>query len=304
MHKLPTLLFMAFAIALCWSAVRADDIDMKTENLLYPIVRVRTERAGGSGTVIYSEDREEKGVFKTFILTNYHVIDDAVKIEKKWDNLRQAYVNEERNEQVSVETFEWSKGTIVSGKTVKADIVAHKAEEDIAILQLDYKLQVPNVATILDSGSKLRVFQKIYVVGCSLGHEPIHTYGEITDLNDKIEGKDYMMGSAQIIFGNSGGAVFTDVDGKFVFIGIPARVAVSQNAGAITHMAWFVPLSRIIEFIKTQKLDFLQDPKRTPADSFKERSKLREKSNSEKGGEGGAQREDEHHDHGDGGRGF
>jgi len=298
------LKFMIVAATFCWGTTFADEIDTKTEKLLYPIVRVRTARAGGSGTVIYSEDREEKGVFKTFILTNYHVIDDAVKIEKKWDNLRQAYVNEERNDQVSVEIFEWSKGTIVSGKTVKADIVAHKAEEDIAVLQLDYRLQVPNVATILDSDDKLRVFQKIYVVGCSLGHDPIHTSGEITDLNDKLDGKDYMMGSALVIFGNSGGAVFTDVDNKFVFVGIPARVAVSQGAGAITHMNWFVPLSRVQEFIKTQKLDFLHDAKRTPTESFKERSKLREKSDSEKGGEGGVQRQQEQHDHGDGDRGF
>ena len=44
------------------------------ERILYPVVRVRTGSAGGSGTVIMSQaDPENEGEFQTFVLTNHHV---------------------------------------------------------------------------------------------------------------------------------------------------------------------------------------------------------------------------------------
>ena len=292
---------MALAL-LAASAGWADDIDVKHEKLLYPVVRVRTATAGGSGTIIYSEDRAEKGTFRSYILTNHHVVDDAIKINRRWDNLLKRYVTEESNDLVDVEIFSWHGGTIIDRRTVKAFVLAHGQEDDIAILELrgnekPYPVKMDNVAKLasVDVASKLRVFQHIYVVGCSLGHDPIHSTGEITDLSDLIEGKTYMMGSANVIFGNSGGAVFNQVDGEFYLIGIPARVAVAN--GAITHMNWFVPNSRIREFIARHKLDFLLDPKKTPEDAYREREKL--KSASE--GPGAEQdREDQggEHEHG------
>ena len=260
----------------------ADDIDVKHEKLLYPVVRVRTDNAGGSGTVVYSEDREESGKFRTYILTNHHVIDSAIKVERTWDNLLQHYVTREKNDLVDVEIFSWHTGTIIDRKTVKAGIIAYDADGDIALLELrsnniPYPLPVANVAKFAttDVFNKLRVFQKVFVVGCSLGHDPIHSMGDITDLSDLIDGKQYLMSSADVIFGNSGGAVFTEIEGDVFLIGIPARVAVAGFAGAVTHMNWFVPQPRIEKFINDNKFTFLLDKGVTPEESFKKREELR-----------------------------
>lgn len=268
--------------------VLADDIDTLHEKLLYPVVRVRTNRAGGSGTVIYSEDRDEKGTFRTYVLTNHHVVDDAISVTQKWDNLTQKYVTEEVNTLVDVELFSWHKGKIIDRRVVQAAVVAHSAPDDIALLELRsdgdaYPLKVDNVAKLAtkEEADTLRVFQPIYAVGCSLGHDPIHSAGDITDLGDLIRGKTYMMGSAEIIFGNSGGAVFSKINGEFRHIGMPSLVAATWG-GAITHMNWFVPRVRIAEFLSLQKLDFFFDESKTPDECFKARTNSRAKGAEEK----------------------
>ena len=58
------------------------DIKDKHQHMLYPTVRVRTTKAGGSGTLIYSRQipDEEEGMFESYVLTNEHVIDDNIKV--------------------------------------------------------------------------------------------------------------------------------------------------------------------------------------------------------------------------------
>ena len=55
----------------------------KHEEMFYPTVRVRTKKAGGSGTVVYS-NKSDNEVY-TYVITNHHVIADSIHVEKKWD---------------------------------------------------------------------------------------------------------------------------------------------------------------------------------------------------------------------------
>ena len=279
---------LAFLLCLPNQVQTADpDIDTLHEKLLYPVVRVRSGRTGGSGTVIYSEDRHEKGSFRTYVLTNHHVISSAISVKEQWNNLTEEWETSEYNSLVDVEQFSWHKGRIIDRRVVTAAVVAYSDADDIALLELRtgadfYPLQIHSVAKIATSeeASTLRVFQKIYAVGCSLGHDPVHSTGDITDLSDLISGKVYTMGSAPIIFGNSGGAVFANIGGKFRHIGMPSLVAVSY--GAVTHMNWFVPQSRIEEFFQVHKLAFFFDDAKTPEECFEARAEARSKSKKEK----------------------
>jgi S1-C subfamily serine protease len=259
---------------------QADEIETLHENLLYPVVRVRAGYTGGSGTVIYSQDRAEAGSFRTYVITNHHVVASAISVKKTWDNLTQSWKTQEQNQLVDVELFSWHKGKIIDRRVVKAAIVSHSKDDDIALLELrsdsePYPLEIEHVAQLAndEEAKKLRVFQKIYAVGCSLGHDPIHSTGEITDTSDLIRGKTYMMGSAAIIFGNSGGAVFVRFGDEFRHIGMPSLVAVSSVA--VTHMNWFVPQSRIAKFLRLHKLEFFFDEAKTPEECFEERDKSR-----------------------------
>ena len=61
-------------------AKASKEIIQKHEQMFYPTVRVRTKKAGGSGTVVYSENYNDE--VYTYVITNHHVISDSVHVEK------------------------------------------------------------------------------------------------------------------------------------------------------------------------------------------------------------------------------
>ncbi len=259
------------------TAILADDLGNKVNSILKPLVRVSTSQGTGSGAIIYSEDREGTGEHRTFVLTNWHVVSDAIHLVKKWDSLKQEHVYVEENDLVTVEMFSYLRGgkTVLS-QPVKAKIQAYKVEEDMALLELDTPLKTEAVAELFPTGETLSLLQEVYAVGCSLGVDPIVTTGHITDLEVIIEHKVYVMASANIIYGNSGGGVFTEINKKFYFIGIPSRVTVTRQGQAMTHMGYFIPPARIRGFFEAQCLNFLLDKDITPTQSFEDREQMRE----------------------------
>lgn len=270
---------VALALGIALVATGADEIDSKREKILYPAVRVKSSYAQGSGTVVYSEARG--GEQRTFVLTNHHVVASAIKVVEEWDNLKQRKVQKEKNDLVDVEIFNWVDGVISDQRTVKAAVYAHDREGDLALLELKsserpYPEKLAYVAKIAGPG-RLRVFTPIVAVGCGMGLDPTHSSGEVTDPEEIIEGKTYTQGSAPIIFGNSGGAVYAlqGDGGDWRLVGIPARIVVQGGAG-VNHLNFFIPPPRIHEFVRAQKVDFLTDSGKTPADADKAREEARE----------------------------
>ena len=84
-------------------AKASKEIIQQHEQMFYPTVRVRTKKAGGSGTVVYSESYKDE--VYTYIITNQHVIDDSVHIEKRWDPVLKRKVDKEILDTVYVEYF-------------------------------------------------------------------------------------------------------------------------------------------------------------------------------------------------------
>lgn len=269
------LLLIPLLFAACTAlAAESEDLGTSANAILKPLVRVQTQYAGGSGTVIYSEDREGTGEFRTFVLTNWHVVEDAIHVVETWDSLTEKHVYSEDNDQVTVELFMYLRGgrTVVT-QPIKADIVAYKKAEDLALLELDYPIQVKDVAKLLPADKSLRLLQTVWAVGCSLGVDPMTTVGHVNDLEEMIEHKPYVMATADIIWGNSGGAVFVRSKGEFYFVGVPSRVAIAGSQAA-THMGYFIPPDRIRAWFTREKLCFLVDGE-TPTVSFEARAKLR-----------------------------
>lgn len=276
---LVAILLAPFAVAED-PAPAKDEITVKLEKVLYPCVRVTNGNGGGSGTVVYCEDREKTGDFQTFVVTNHHVVDSLIRVEKVWDNLTQSYKYVENNNLADVELFVYANGGRTVTKTsVKADIIAYVADEDIALLRLRHPFQVPFVSKILPPGKQLRLFQQIYAVGCPLLVDPMFTSGEVTDIENLIDNKPYTGGTANIIWGNSGGAVISKFeDGEWYFCGIPSRGYGAPNGQFVTYLGYYITPERILGFIKTQKVDFLVNPEKTPTECLLERSKSAKKS--------------------------
>ena len=250
------------------------------EKVLYPVVRVRTHKAGGSGTVIYSNPNKQ-GKYESFVMTCAHVIDDAVEVKKEWDSFLKRKIEKEFTEQVQVEIFDYVDiSKVNSSNALRADIIAYDKVVDIAILKLDSPKPCPYIAKLIDKdkADSIKLFTDAYASGCSLGHDPICNQGQITYLNEKIENKQYLMSNCSSIFGNSGGALFLANTGEQ--IGITARISAIQlgfGVDIITWMGFSIAPQEIYKFIDDQELKFLYDP----SDTFEAALKRREKKQKE-----------------------
>lgn len=262
-----------------------DDSELmrKHKDVLYPIVRVHAEGATGSGTVLYSgliPGKEDQ--YETYVLTNNHVIEGAVKIEKRWNSLLKREVQTDLLGEVGIEVFNFEYGSWEAGRTgYQAEIVAYAKEMDLALLRVKSIKKFDYVATLFPRGKEkegLKMFMPLFAVGCGLGHPPLVTYGLLTGFNDIIDNFPYYLSSAPTIFGNSGGAVF--LAETMEFVGVPSRISVSfsgYSSSPITHMSFFIPITSVYKFIDANFYQFIYDPKVTSEQCSKARVERRKR---------------------------
>lgn len=265
-----------------------DPFEKEHQEMLYPTVRLRTEKAGGSGTIIYSKAIPgQKGSdpdYETYILTNYHVVEEAIVFKKKWDPIAKRDRTIETRTTVQVEIFEYKHGSsIVGSSAFDADVMAWDKEHDLALVKLRAVKPFKFVAKLFPTGKEdeIKLFSPCVAVGCSLGHSPIPSKGMLTGKNDELENKSYWMSSAQIIFGNSGGSMY--LSDTHELIGVPARISgymAGFNLDIVTHMGLFVPITRVYEFLQEQMYQFVYDSKVSSKDCERmrdEKAKIEEK---------------------------
>lgn len=245
------------------------------EKCVYPAVRIRAGKAGGSGTVIHSR-ANKNGEHCSLVLTCHHVVSEAIGIKDEWDSVLKKKVKKEVLDQVTVEIFDYVNLSIInSANSFRADILAYDANHDLAILKLCSPKSVPFVAPLVDEKDikNISIGTPVYAVGCSLLHDPVLSPGIVTYLQEIIENKKYLMSNADIIFGNSGGALFL---GTGELIGVPSRVTVMPMGFSQTVQTWMgfsCHPERLYEFFKEQELLFLFDS----SDTFEAAMKRREK---------------------------
>lgn len=234
------------------------------EQVLYPCVRVTTGKAGGSGTLIYSKPvADGDATHETYVLTCHHVVEDAITVSEVWDPLLKRNVDKERRSTVRAEFFNYRAGGRAGRtETIDADIQTWGQRNDIAILKLRMDEPAKHVARLFpkERTKEITLFDRVRAVGCALLHPPIVTEGIITSMSDEIDDLSYWMSSAQIIFGNSGGAIFHENERGHEFIGIPSRVAVYGWGSAVTHLGYFSDIERIYRWLDEECYQFLYDP--------------------------------------------
>jgi len=236
--------------------------------MIYPIVRVSHGNTGGSGTLIYSKVGEKK--YSTYVLTNHHVISSAINIADEWDSDLAKEIKKEKRDTVYVEIFKYRDlSTPIGTLKVEAEIVLYNADEDMALIKLRMEDKSEYVAKLAKKNDELFVMDETVAVGCSLGYPPLPTIGVVTRLNFQIQSFPYHMSSSQIIYGNSGGAMFHE--GKL--IGIPSRVAVVGWASVVPHMGLFIPISRVYDWMDKEHYTFLYDDTKTEKEGIEEREK-------------------------------
>lgn len=260
-------MLLAIILALCiarivWGAMTGLDAH---ERYIYPVVRITVGSAGGSGTVIYSKGSS------TLILTNHHVIEDGIKIEDVWDRDLGKNVKKEKLSIVYVEIFKYRNISIPVGTLkIEADIVAYNSAEDMALIKLRSEEPVKYVAPFCpkDKAEIVNVMDETIAVGCSLLFPPLPTVGVITRRGFQHQALEFGMSSSQIIYGNSGGALFL-TSGEL--IGIPSLVAVVGWGTPVTHMGAYIPITRVYRWLEKEHFEFIWDPAKTEDECQKAR---------------------------------
>ena len=272
--------FMLFAIAMfiVGSAAYAFMSGEKAHTaMIYPVVRITMGNSAGSGTIIYSKlDGYDKGkeIYSTYVLTNHHVVESAISIFEEWDSVLEENVKREKRGIIYVEIFQYKNLSIPVGTfKVEAEIIAYNKDEDMALVKLSSEKKVDYVAALYprNKGNDLHVMDETVAVGCSLAFPPLPTTGIITRKNFQINSLPYHMSSSQIIYGNSGGAMFLDSVGQL--IGIPSLVPVVGWGTPITHMGLFIPIDRIYDWLKREHYDFLFDSIKTESGCLETRKR-------------------------------
>jgi len=246
----------------------------KHEQMLYTVVRVRVKAGAGSGTVVWSAKAKD-GKCYTYVLTNHHVVKDAITIKDVWDSRIGKQTKKEFRSTVMIEFFAYNNySKNVGVRAVQASVACYNEKQDIALLcSRDKENPAKHVAAIYPTEKlgEVKLYDELYAVGASLGHAPITTKGILNFMDDEIDDMTFWLSSAQIVFGNSGGAVFRwskDRD-KFEWIGVPSRVAVVGWGSPVTHMGYFIPLPRVVKFLNNHRYRFIVDKKKYTWESEK-----------------------------------
>ena len=182
---------------------RNDDSNDTTRDFDVP------RQGSGSGFVIDSQG---------FILTNFHVIEDADRITV----------------------------TFADGRTLRADVVGSDPAIDVALLHVNGVSNLPQAA--IGNSDDLRVGEWVCAIGNPLGYVHSVTVGVVSFIGRKLFDAsldDYIQTDAAINFGNSGGPL---INARGEVIGINS--AISSRA---SNIGFAVPINQAIGILPQLK---------------------------------------------------
>ena len=239
----------------------------KIKEMLYPTVMVDLEKGAGSGTVVFSDFRKhiswkDEGIW-TLVLTNHHVISDAISIMDKFDPRKGKTIQKETRRPVHVRLWDYNDYSTAVGTTGRvARIVAWDRDRDLALLRLDDKERViKSIAKFWpEKVGGPYLFQKAWAVGSGLGNPPYPTEGLLSGISGKDrQGRALYLSSAPIIFGNSGGSLwaYSKKRDRYEMIGVPSMISAFGWGTAVPHVAWSRPISEIRAFLRENDFGFV-----------------------------------------------
>lgn len=246
---------MLSLLLLFYGLLDAGEIQYKIDHLLQPVVRVVGKKGAGSGVVIAS--RKVKDGYRNFVITNWHVVQDAIGENEK---------KEETRDVVTVKTYEYAeKGRKTIECTQQARIIEHSKEFDLALLEiLDRTVELSHIP-LLPTKETLELFQPIWHVGFPGGIHLIFVQGIINSLEkDSYSTKvgfmpKYFTTNGPIWYGSSGGLTAREIDGTFYLAGISTLKLDTDCKQGAPYINWSISIRSIRLFFGLNSLEFLFD---------------------------------------------
>ncbi|CAK0801331.1 unnamed protein product [Prorocentrum cordatum] len=177
--------------------------EVRRDQMILPAARIQTPKGvTGSGFVLC------QGANGTFVLTNHHVIRDAIQQSDRWDPVAKSSSKVERTQPISVQVFRYDdRGRHVQTVTTSAQIVGYTQygdewdfEGDLALLKLQVNLDDLPHSTLIGEQEfmdEVRTLDEIVMVGCPDGSElPLPTTGHIASLTEERAGVSLLLSQA------------------------------------------------------------------------------------------------------------
>jgi S1-C subfamily serine protease len=211
---------------------------------------------GCSGTLISVEER--------LILTNYHCIDRNIRVVERERVDHKGVVRkvrEERRDPVPVVQYSYKGYETVGSSSYVTEIVAHRKNRDLAILQIKADT-IPHTyaSPPLAEGKTVKRGERVFVVGNPAGLEATVVEGVVSSVNRTFqfpwaENEDLPMiqFSGGIFGGNSGGALYNNVG---ELIGVPAA-----GLRGVTFIGLAIPIGVVKEVLRENCLARVFDHK-------------------------------------------
>ncbi len=199
---------------------------------LRSVVRITAGQGRGSGVIIGA--KKVTGGYRVSIITNEHVVKNLCN---------EVGSPEWRHEECTLPRIE-SALEDGSGKLVRSNALS-----DLALITITFKVK-PSISQI--SVQPLYAFERVLAIGCGLGVQPFPTEGMISlpRITSPL-GLVYILHSAPIINGNSGGGLFA-YNAKLrrnELIGINDAIMNGGGSVGVPHMALAIPASTVLAFL-------------------------------------------------------
>jgi len=233
-------------------SAREQDLSGRWRELMGPVVQLSGEESVGSGVVL--EPRADPdGGWNSYVLTAWHVVRDILAEDA---SLAEA---------VPLAIY-LEDGAI---QRESARLLEHDARIDAALLELHTEEPLAHWARLAPRAAlaRVRVFERIYAVGCPLGNDPLPSPGEISSTNHHIDGQTYWMINAPTFIGNSGGGLFDARSRELLGIFSKIYNYGSARPTIVPHMGLVTPLHTVYDWLEQRGLAALvpQDPSAAPA---------------------------------------
>ncbi len=211
------------------------DPDSLWHDLLGPTVQVSGDETVGTGVILAANASNSSTDTTTYVLTAWHVVRDL-------------FLNpDEPAPEIPITIYSRTK----MPRSETAYLVEHDADLDVALLRLRSTQRVETGARLArrEKLASMRVFERVYAVGCPLGNDPIPTFGEIADVNHVVDGQHYWMVSAPTYIGNSGGGIFDAETRELLALFTKIYTHGSVRPMVVPHMGLAMPLVSVYDWL-------------------------------------------------------
>lgn len=214
-----------------------------TKTMLLPTVQLNGADTVGSGTLIFSGENKTNRRVENYVLTSYHVV-------------RNILADTPRANHDGFDVTIYLPGERL---TVKGKMIAHHQKIDAALVRLATDRRLPNIANALprEDAKSVKVWDPVYAVGCPLGNDPVPSHGEVSSLQNELNGANYWMINAPTYFGNSGGGIYRADTRQLIGVFSKIYTHGKGNPVVVPHMGLCTPMDQIYEWLTKEKLDHL-----------------------------------------------